>query len=205
MQKITYADREAWLDGRRGRVTGTRLKDLIVKRGTSKKKGFYEIIAERIAIPRPDNENKMDRGQTLEGEAIERFVNETGTPVDASLVIFARDDDENIAYSPDGFITHDGVVDEDAEVKCLNSASHIEAYLTKTIPKEYEEQNLQAFCVNDNLKKRHWIFYDPSMPIDYFVIEVKREDVAEKVAEYLQLQRDELAEIERITNELLNF
>jgi hypothetical protein len=34
-----------WMQARLGRVTGTRASDLVVKRGTGKKKGFWEIIA----------------------------------------------------------------------------------------------------------------------------------------------------------------
>jgi hypothetical protein len=46
-------------------------------------------------------------------------------------VIWSRDDDDNIAVSPDG-----SVVGAPAafEVKCLSSAKHIEAYLTKKRP-----------------------------------------------------------------------
>ena len=67
------------------RITGTRLKDLVVKRGTGRKIGFYELIAERIAIP-PSGENVMDRGKRLEDEAVERFAKETDLEVENELV-----------------------------------------------------------------------------------------------------------------------
>jgi hypothetical protein len=46
----------------------------------------------------------MDRGKRLEDEAIERFAKETGKKVNTDLVLWMRDDDENIAVSPDGSI-----------------------------------------------------------------------------------------------------
>lgn len=196
-----YEDNDSWLDARRGRISGTVLKDIVVKRGTKPKKGFYELIAQRIAIPRDPHENVMERGHTLESEAIDRFMEITGKTVDKSLVIIARDDDKNICYSPDGFIGET----ESIEVKCLNSASHIEAYLTKAIPSEYEMQAIQPFCVNDKLETLYFVFFDPSMPVDFFYHTVHRADIAEKVAEYLEYQRNTLAEVERITSELLNF
>ena len=58
MRTLTFETKEAWAEARRGKITGTRLKDIIVKRGTGKKIGFYELIAERLGIPvrrrRPD-------------------------------------------------------------------------------------------------------------------------------------------------------
>lgn len=197
MKITTYNNEDEWLDARRGKITGTRLKDLIVKRGTGYKLGFYEIIAERIAIP-ANGENVMDRGHRLEVDAVVRFEKETGKEVDKSLVIMHRDDDDNIAYSPDGFIGDT----EDVEVKCLSSARHLQAYLTKEVPGEYWEQVLQGFIVNDKLEKRYILFYDPRMPVDFFWIEVSREQVQQEVEEYLALERDILKQIDELEKQL---
>jgi hypothetical protein len=202
MKQTTFTTEEEWKDARSGRVTGTRLKDLVVKRGTAKKKGFYEIIAERVALPRDPNENVMDRGKTLESEALERFAKETGMVVDGSLVLWEREDNSSIAISPDGFITENGKVTKAVEVKCLNSASHIEAYLTKEIPSEYEYQSKQYFVVNDDLETLYFCFYDPTTPVDFFFIELHRADIAEEIAELLELERTALLEIEQITSQL---
>ncbi len=193
----TFTSEEEWLDARRGRITGTRLKDLIVKRGTKQKIGYYELIAERVALP-PNEENAMDRGHRLEDYAIERFAAESGKAVEAGHILWVRDDNENIAVSPDGIIGETEAV----EVKCLSSARHIEAWLTKEIPSEYEEQVLQYFIVNDQLVKLYFVFYDPRMPKDFFFHEVKRADVQAKVDEYIELERRVLAEIEAIEKEL---
>lgn len=195
--KIQQFDSEAqWLEARLGKITGTRLKDLVM-RGKSPKIGFYELIAERIAIP-ANGENVMDRGHRLEDDAIQRFAKETGKKVKNELVIWYRDEDENIAISPDGSIGKTEAV----EVKCLSSARHLQALLTKEIPDEYEYQVLQYFIVNDKLKTVHFVFYDPRMPKDFFWIDVNRKDVKAKVEEYLQLERDVLLEIDRIEKEL---
>ena len=193
-----YDDEQSWLLARKGKITGTRLKDLVVKRSTKPKIGYYEIIAERVAIP-PDDENRMDRGKRLEEYAIERFEKETGKKVDGSLVMWSRDDDENIAISPDGAIGKTEAV----EVKCLSSARHIEAYLTKAIPFEYEYQVLQYFIVNDQLKKLYFVFYDPRCPIDMFFQVIERRDIEDKIIEYLELEKEVLKELEKITTQIL--
>lgn len=172
-----------------------------------KKKGFYDLIAERIALA-PDGENPMDRGNRLEHDAIARFTKDTGIEVNTDLVVFAREDNESIALSPDGFIEPKKAgslkVTEMVEVKCLNSGTHIEAYLTKKIPSDYHHQKLQYFIVNDDLQKLHWIFYDPRMPegLDCFVHEIHRKDVQDEVELYLDYQRKILEEVDEIVNQL---
>lgn len=194
----TFESEEAWLDGRKGKITGSRLKDIIVKRGTGEKKGYYELIAERIAQP-ADDENVMDRGHRLETEAIALFEEKTGKKFDTSLVIWEREDNTNIAISPDAFAETEAV-----EVKCLNSASHIEAYLTQQVPDEYEYQVLQYFIVNENLETLYFVMYDPRMPekvqLHYFTI--TREQVAEQVKLYTEYQKEKLAKIDDIINSL---
>ena len=201
MKTYTFEDQGAWLSARHGKITGTRLKDIIVKRGTGKKIGFYELIAERLGIP-ADDENAMERGHRLEGEAMEQLTKETGKIVDTSLVLWTRDDNESIAISPDGFIGDTEAV----EIKCLSSARHIEALLTQAVPDDYEFQKLQYFIVNENLQTLHFCFYDPRiLAKPFFIIEVKREDVQEEITTYLEYQRMTLAEVDQVVLELSNF
>lgn len=198
MKVLKFTDEQDWLDARRGRITGTRLGSLLSKRDKKPLKGFYEIIAERVAVPH-DGENVMDRGKRLEDEALERFAKETGKKVSADLVLWCRDDDENIALSPDGVIGKTEAV----EAKCLNSAGHIEAWLTKQVPNEYEHQVLQYFIVNDKLKKLYFVFYDPRLPkIDFFFLEISRKDMEEKINEYLTMEKDVLAQIAAIESQI---
>jgi hypothetical protein len=197
MKVTKYDTEEAWLDARRGRITGTRVKTLFSKRDGKPLKGFYEVIAERIAVPH-DGENVMDRGKRLEDEAIERFMAETGKKVNTDLVLWTRDDDENIAVSPDGQIGKT----EACEVKCLSSASHIEAFLTRLVPEEYEHQVLQYFIVNDKLKTLYFCFFDPRMPRDFFYLTINRADVQEDVDTYLDLERRALEQIANIEEQL---
>jgi len=201
MKIKTYSDKESWMQGRLGKITGSTLKDLIVKRGTGKKKGFYQIIADRIAIPR-DDENRMDRGHRLEDEATERFTEATGKKVNTDLVIWTRDDNDNIAISPDGYIENKGKVTEAVEVKCLNSVSHVEAIITGEYPKEYHEQILQYFVVNDDLKTLYFVMYDPTVPKDYLCFTIHRVDVAEEVQYHLDYEKQELLEIEEWCSKL---
>jgi len=198
MKTQKFQNKEDWLSARIGKITGSRLKDIIVKRGNGKKLGFYELIAERLATL-PDGENPMDRGTRLEEEAIARFSKETGKKVDTSLVIWQRDDNENIAISPDGFIG----VTEAVEAKCLASARHIEAFLTQLVPDEYYFQALQYFMVNDKLKTLYFIFYDPRIPAkNFFYLTLKRSDLKDEIKMYLDYQKQTIEEVNEIVNKL---
>lgn len=195
-----------WKAARLGKITGSRLKDIVVKRGTGKKKGFYELIAERIGFP-ADDEKPMDRGHRLEEEAIDRFIQATEKKVDVSLVIWSREEDPSIAISPDGMVVSENAdVTEAVEVKCLASASHIEALLTQEIPDEYHYQVLQYFVCNDKLEKLHFCFYDPRLKVkDFFIIEVTRDQLLSEIETMLISQRETLAEVETVVNTLLAF
>jgi predicted phage-related endonuclease len=140
----------------------------------------------------------MDRGHRLEEDALARFAKETNKKVNNELVIWQRVDNENIAISPDGTIGNT----EAAECKCLSSARHLEALLTKKIPAEYEEQTIQYFIVNDSLKKLYFIFYDPRMPKDFFYFTIHRKDIQDKISEYFELEKRVLKEIDEIEKQL---
>jgi predicted phage-related endonuclease len=210
MKVFEFNDRMWWLAAREGKITGSRLKSIVVKRGTGKKIGFYELIAEKLGIPAEEVETPMERGSRLEKEAIARFSEETGKEVDTRLLLWTRDDNENIALSPDGVvIPKKGAVETEAvEVKCLSASRHIEAYLTQQVPDEYEYQVLQYFIVNEDLKTLYFVCYDPrfamnpNIKLDFFYLTIQREDVIEQVNEILEYERTTLKEVDDIVNNL---
>jgi len=182
---ITKFDTEdEWYQARVGRITGTKAGNLYMKRGTGYKMGFYELIAEMIALP-PSNENPMDRGKRLEETALDLFAEKIGKKINKDLCIVSREDEPMIAYSPDGLIGKT----MDVEVKCLSSARHIEAYLTQSIPMEYYDQMLQGFVVNDSLRTRYMVFFDNRCPIDIFWLEMHRKDVKDDIKASLTNQQ----------------
>lgn len=188
----------------KGLLTPDEIQDLTIKSmmAADKKKGFYELIAERLAI-QPDDENPMERGNRLEPESIARFEKEAKKKVNTDLVILSREDNESIAISPDGSINPKGKskkITEMVESKSLNSAAHIEAYLTKKVPSEYHHQKLQYFIVNDDCEKLYWLFYDPrfSKKLEFFYLVIDRKDVQEEVTMFLKYQEELLKEVDEI-------
>ena len=184
MKTIEYENNREWLNARLGKITGTKLKGIISKRKTTTKKvGFYELIAERLMVDDGISLDPMERGTYLENYALDIFAEQEGKKVDKRKLMWVHDKHPNIACSPDGVIGKTEVI----EVKCLGSARHIEAYLTGKIPSEYMEQATQPFVVNEKLKTLYFVFFDPRMIAkDFFFHTLKREDIAEDIEAYLK-------------------
>ena len=198
MKEYKFDNDDSWLIARRGKVTGTRLKDVIVKRGTKEKLGFYELIAERLASADSEKDG-IERGLRLEPEALLKFAEMTGKKIDTTKRLWVHDDNPDIAVSPDGSIGKNEAV----EVKCLASARHLEALLTQQIPDDYEMQILQYFIVNEKLKKVYVVFYDPRISVkELHYLEVNRKDVAEQVKEFYEYQTNLLKRVDEIVTGL---
>ena len=164
---------EEWLEARKGKITGSKLGDIVVKRGTGKKLGFYELIADRLAIE-DDSEDPQERGHRCEPVALQLFQQEMGIEYIDTEQFWISDDNEDIAISPDGVID----VETAVEVKCLSAAKHLQAYFEHKVPSEYEFQVLQYFIVNERLETLYFVFYDPR--------------VTAKPLHWIEIHRDEL-------------
>ena len=188
---------EQWLEDRVGKITGSKLKDIIVKRGTERKIGFYQLMADRLSLVE-EYEDPMERGHRLEDEAIAEFEKLSTKKVE-QVGLCISDENENIALSPDGLIKTGKKYKEAVEVKCLSSAKHLQGFFEKKIPKEYLEQVYQYFIVNTDLEKLYFIFYDPRVtvkPIHW--VEVNREDVENDIQFCKDYQEQTLKEIEEL-------
>lgn len=194
---------DQWLELRKGKITGSKLKDIVVKRGTGKKIGFYQLIADRLGIDE-SYQDPRERGHGLEHEAIEAFEEATEVEVNKDVGLCVSDINENIALSPDGLIAdEDGVYRQAVEVKCLGSARHIEAVLEDRIPQDYEMQALQYFIVISELEVLYFVFYDPRIiakPLH--IVQLAREDYEADIEEYRDYQVRTLLEVDAAVEKL---
>jgi putative phage-type endonuclease len=187
-----------WDEIRKGKITGSKLNDIVVKRGTGKKIGFYELIADRVAT-QPDGEDPMERGHRLEDEALDLYEKQVGK---LQRGVFAISDD-----NPNMAISHDAINKKHThavEVKCLSSAKHLQAYFEQQIPSEYEFQRLQYFIINPELQQLDFVFYDPRVTCKQLhSISFFRKDLEEEIEQYKQYQIDILAEVDKLVEELV--
>jgi putative phage-type endonuclease len=187
---------EAWLALRSGKVTASRVADVIARTktgfGASRANYMAELICERLTgQPAPSFTNAaMIWGTDKEPEA--RAVYEFRHGVEVVQVGFVPHPAIAMSgASPDGLIGDDGLI----EIKCPNSATHIETLLRKTVPEKYLVQmGWQMACTG-----RKWcdfVSYDPRLPpsMQMYVERFDRGDDA--ISEMEKLVSDFLSEVD---------
>jgi putative phage-type endonuclease len=153
-----------WHAIRVGKVTASRVSDVIARTktgwGASRANYMAELIAERLTgTPAETYSNAiMQRGTEKEPDA--RAAYEFLTDAEIEQIGFVAH--PNIAASgasPDGLIGNDGLV----EIKCPNTATHIETLLGGAVPAKYVTQIFwQMACTG-----RAWcdfVSFDPRLP-----------------------------------------
>lgn len=167
-----------WHALRVGKVTASRVADVVAKTktgwGASRANYMAELIAERLTgIPAPSFQNEAMRWGT-ECEPDARVAYEFRTDAGVDEVGFV--DHPRIPMtgaSPDGLIGTDGLL----ELKCPNTATHIDTLLGGVVPGKYVTQmHWQMACT-----ERAWCdfaSYDPRLPesMRLFVQRVARDD-----------------------------
>lgn len=186
-----------WFAVRCGKVTASRVADLTARTktgwGASRANYMAELISERLTgVPAPSYSNAAMQWGT-EREPNARSVYEFLHSCEVVQIGFVEHPHiQDSGASPDGLIGDDGLV----EIKCPNTATHIETLLGGKVPEKYITQmHWQMACAD-----RRWcdfVSFDPRMPASMrlFVKRVEREDelvksLEKSVAEFL----DELDE-----------
>ena len=168
---------DEWFQARLGKVTASRVSDVIAKTktGYSASRANYaaQLVAERLTGQVADSYTNaaMQWGIDHEGDA--RAAYQFMTDVDVATVGFVGHPFIAMSgASPDGLVNGDGLV----EIKCPNTATHIETLLNCAIPKKYRAQmQWQMACT-----ERDWcdfVSYDPRMPerMQLFVKRIQRD------------------------------
>lgn len=187
---------EQWHQSRLGKVTASRVSDVLARTksgySTSRKNYLCELLCERLTGNREEkySNTAMQRGIDLEAKARAIYEIETGRMAEEVGLI----DHPTIPMSgasPDGLIDQDGLI----EIKCPNTATHIEFLQNKKPKHEYLLQmQWQLACTN-----RQWcdfISYDDRLPEDlaYRSIRIMRDDTL--IAELEHEVRQFLAELD---------
>jgi putative phage-type endonuclease len=191
-----------WLASRAGRVTASRISDVLakVKNGEAAVRRDYraQIVAE-ILTGKPQESGYMNDEMRwgVEQEPFARAAYEvaTDTLVDqVGLVLHPEID--RAAASPDG-LAGEGLL----EIKCPKTATHLEYLLAGAVPEKYTLQMLwQMACT-----ERQWcdfVSFDPRLPQDLqlFKVRLGRDDMAIRRIE--TEVRQFLAEVDEVIEKL---
>jgi putative phage-type endonuclease len=190
---------EEWHQKKKVGLSGTHLKNIM---GTpeARKKAFYKMIGDRLAIGLEDEEeNAMARGNRLESEARIMFEFEKSKQVDETGLA-EIDNNSQIINSPDGLIG----VDEALEIKCPGRQNYVEIWLTNKVSKEYYWQVIQYFVVNEKLKKLWFVAYHPEIEVHpMHIVEVTRKEVAGDIERAIENEEAFLLEVESVLSTII--
>lgn len=194
----------AWFEARLGRVTASRVADVIAKTksGYSASRDNYmaQLICERLTGQQGESFTNAAMTWGTETEPLARSAFEAYADVMVEEVGFVPHPSiEMSGASPDGLVGLFGML----EIKCPNTATHIDTLLTQTVPGKYITQmQWQMRCC-----ERQWcefVSFDPRLPQDLqlFVkrVEFDPEYVAMLEKEVIQF----LAELDDKVNKLTN-
>ncbi len=184
-----------WLELRRGKVTASRIVDVMskVKTGESAGRRNYrtELALQRITgqVSESFKSAAMEHGN--EWEPVARALYEAEHDQSVDQVTFV--DHPWLAMagaSPDGLIGDDGCI----ECKCPNSATDLETLFTRKIPRDYMLQ-MQWVMECAERKWCDFISYDPRMPehLRLIVIRVDRDE---------ELIKETRAEVTKLLDEV---
>ena len=170
-----------WFDARRGKITASRIADVTAKlkggaEAASAKNYRAQLVVERLTGISEDTYTNaaMQRGIDMEPLARECYEFLLGTTVeqvgfsDHPYILMS-------GASPDGLVGNDGLV----EIKCPNTATHIEYLLAGKVPAQYIPQMLwQMACTG-----RKWcdfVSYDNRLPeeMQLFIVRLERDEKA---------------------------
>lgn len=193
---------EAWRQIRLGKVTASRVADVVAKTktgyGASRANYMAELIAERLTGTPAESYTNAAMQWGIDHEPEARAAYEFRADCEVELVGFVTH--PNLAdsgASPDGYVGADGLV----EFKCPNSATHLDTLLGSGIPAKYLTQmQWQLACTG-----RRWcdfVSYDPRLPesMRLFVERVYRDgnrimELEREIALFLTEMDKKLAEL----------
>jgi len=175
---------EEWFQQRLGKVTASRISDVIAKTktgvSTSRQNYLIQLVSERITGKKGDsfvNQAMLD-GIERESVARELYMRTRGVSV-TEVGFFDHPIIKNSGASPDGAVNaeEEGKYAGLIEIKCPIETTHTNTLMSKSVPSKYIPQmQWQLACTG--AKWVDFVSYNPNFPeeLQLFVARVDRDD-----------------------------
>ena len=169
---------EEWFAARAGKVTASRVVDLMAKTksgySASRENYMAQLVVERFTGGKGESFTNAAMAWGNEQEPFARAAYEAREGVFVDEVGFVPHPSiKDAGASPDGLVEGDGLV----EIKCPNTATMIDVLINETVARKYYMQmQMQMACT-----ERQWcdyVVFDPRMPenAQMFVKRVARDN-----------------------------
>jgi putative phage-type endonuclease len=194
---------EEWFTIRIGKVTASRVADVIAKTKTgysaSRDNYMAQLVCERLTGQKGESFSNAAMQHGTETEPLARAAYEALQDVLVDEVGFVPHPTIEMAgASPDGMVGEDGLI----EIKCPNTATHIDTLLSESVPSKYFTQmQFQLSCTGR--KYCDFVSFDNRLPseLQLFVKRVPRDEVFIRLIEAEIVQF--LAELDDKINKLM--
>jgi putative phage-type endonuclease len=177
---------EEWFQSRLGKVTASRISDVIAKTktgvSTSRQNYLVQLVSERLTNKKGDSFVNQYMLDGIEREPIAKALYEKLHNVTVTEVgFFDHPTIPNSGASPDGAVNAEieGKFAGLIEIKCPIETTHTNTLMSKTVPNKYIPQiQWQMASVSPNVKWVDFISYNPNFSEDLqlFVTRVERDD-----------------------------
>ena len=187
---------EEWFQHRLGKVTASRISDVIAKTktgvSTSRQNYLIQLVSERLTGKKGDSYVNQAMLDGIEREDAARSLYMLNKDVDVTEVgFFDHPVIKNSGASPDGAV-HAEIEGKYAgliEIKCPIETTHTNTLMSKSVPSKYIPQmQWQMACTG--AKWVDFVSYNPNFPVELqlFVSRVDRDDayIAELEAEVIK-------------------
>ena len=198
---------DAWFEARIGKVTASRVADVIAKTktgySTTRDNYMAQLVCERLTGQKGETFTNAAMQHGTETEPLARLSYEVAQNVLVDEVGFVPHPSIEMAgASPDGLVNDDGLI----EIKCPNTATHIETLLSQTVPGKYNTQmQFQMACTG-----RKWcdfVSFDNRLPheLQLFVKRVPRDDafikqIEAEIVQFLAELDDKITKLMKVKN-----
>ena len=183
----------AWLQMRLGKLTASRMADAKAGKETAARKNYIaQLVAERLTGQMGESFTNAAMAWGTEHEPLARAEYEILTDSSVDQVAFIDHPEiEWCGASPDGIVSSSGLI----EIKCPNTATHIDYLLGQKPPAKYVPQMLlQLACTG--MTWCDFVSYDTRMPEEHRLFIVRFEPKQSEIEAVEQAAREFLAEVQ---------
>ena len=185
-----------WFQKRLGKVTASRIADLMAKTktgpGASRANYLAQLVTERLTGTPTESYKSPAMDWGIEQEAAARAAYSARMGVLVDEVDFVDHPTMQAGASPDGLVGEDGLI----EIKCPNTSTMLELLEDRTIPTKYRLQMQWQLAVTG----RDWcdfVAFDPRLPEHLQLLVIREPRNTDLVVEITHEVNRFLAEVER--------
>ena len=196
---------EEWFRARAGKVTASRVADVIAKTksgySTSRDNYMAELICQRLTGNLGDSYQNaaMVWGTNTEPFARAAYVSAKGVGVE-EVGFVPHPTLEDAGASPDGLVGHEGLL----EIKCPLTSTHMNIMLEQEIPTKYHVQMQWQMACTGRLFC-DFVSFDPRMPenLQLYIHTVDRDNrmianLEAEVAKFLSEMENKIAKLNKL-------